>query len=87
MDNRTLLDYGTIRVQFLPGLTWDQKVSILKMSVDNQLVTSNRSHYNNILNDCIEMVRVINQPPFSIKWSIFGKYQYVFEVQEVSHAP
>lgn len=89
LDNSVLLDYGTIRVQFLHGLTWDQKASILKMSVENQLVTNNREHYIQILNECLSFAQILTGEdyPFSMKWSIVGKYQYVFEVQEVSHAP
>jgi hypothetical protein len=79
-----MIDYGTIRVTLHPGLTFDQKATIIKQTVENQLVTSDRSHYINILHDCTEMTRVIGDATFSIKWVIYGKYQYVFEYQEVS---
>jgi hypothetical protein len=78
-----MIDYGIIRVTLHPGLTFDQKSTIIKQSVENQLVTSDRSHYIAILNDCLEMSRVIDTYPFSIKWFISGKYQYVFESREV----
>lgn len=74
------MDYGTIRVHLLPGLTWDQKATIVQLSVENQLVTSNRSHYIQILHNCIEMLKNIEDEPFSIKWCINGKYKYVYEV-------
>lgn len=81
------LDYGTIRVRLHPGLSWDQKATIVKMSVDNQLVTDDRRHYIQILSHCTDMLKVIVDEPFSIKWSIDGKYRYVYEVQVVLHGP
>lgn len=82
-----MIDYGTISVRLLPGLTWDQKVTIVKMCVENQLITIDRSHYIEILHHCIEMMKVMRGEPFSIRWSIDGKYQYVYDVQVVSYGP
>lgn len=77
------MDYGTISVTFHPGLTDDQKISIIQMSLNNQLMTNDRMHYNEILNQCIHMTTsdVLKEYPFSIDWNIAGKYKYKFIVQ------
>jgi hypothetical protein len=81
MDKGEPLDYGTIQVTFHKGLTWDQKASIVKMSIDNQLVTNSREHYNEIMNQCLDLIRMIGDVPFSINCKICEKYMYTFTVE------
>lgn len=84
LDKGTPFDYGTIRVQLLPGLTWDQKASIVRMSVDNQLVTNNRTHYNQILNKCLGYAQIVEDESITLKLkSIGGECPYVYEFQLV----
>jgi hypothetical protein len=75
----TLIDYGTIQVVLLPNLTDDQKYTIIKQVVENQVFARNRTHYNQILNQCTNFV--IENPDISIniKW-IMSEYVYSFKV-------
>jgi hypothetical protein len=75
----TLVDYGTIHVRLLPNLTDDQKYTIVKQVVENQVFSQNRNHYNQILNQCTNFV--IENPDISmnIKWKL-PEYVYSFKI-------
>lgn len=79
MDIGTPLDYGTILVHFLPGLTYDQKYTIVKQNLENQVFTKNRTHYNEMLNQCTEMMKLIENA-FTINWNLPG-YKYTFRIE------
>ena len=76
-------DYGTINVSFHPGLTYDQKATIVKQSVCNQLLTTNRKHYIEILDDCTEMSNILEDLPIIIRRFEDG-YTYVFKLDIIS---
>lgn len=72
------VNYGTFRVHFHPHLSFDQRVTIVKQSVDNQLVTNKREHYIDIMHQCIEMSKI-----FSVPMNIHIKmkeYEYKIEL-------
>jgi V8-like Glu-specific endopeptidase len=48
-------DYGTIRVLLHPCLDYDQRVTIVKQSVENQLITEKREHFIEILHQCTKL--------------------------------
>jgi hypothetical protein len=73
------LDYGTILVHFLPGLTYDQKYTIVKQNLENQVFTKNRMHYNQMLEQCTEMMKIIENS-FTINWNLPG-YKYTFRIE------
>ncbi len=72
------VDYGTIQVVLLPHLTYDQKYTIIKQMVENQVFTKNRTHYNQILNQC---TIAIENPNISmnIKWKM-PEYTYTLKI-------
>lgn len=57
-----MIDYGTFVVYLHPGLSLDQKVTIVKHAVENQLVTNERSHSIEIMHQCIEMSKIFDVP-------------------------
>jgi hypothetical protein len=72
-----MIDYGIITICFPDGpLTDDQRLSIVNMSVENQLVTSDRSHYVDILHDCKEFSKFA---PIKITWVLLT-YKYTMNV-------
>jgi hypothetical protein len=73
------VDYGTILVHFLNGLTYDQKYTIVKQTIENQIFTKNRMHYNEILDSCTEMMKIIENS-FTINWNLPG-YKYAFRIE------
>lgn len=73
------MDYGTIHVRFLPGLTYDQKYVIVKQNVENQVFTKNRVHYNEMLSHCTEMMKIIENT-FTINWNLPG-YTYSLMIE------
>lgn len=76
------MDYGTIRIVFHDNLTYDQKATIVRQSIDNQLCTDDRMHYIEILGESINACKFIDKP-IDIKYNN-GVYQYtlVFEFYE-----
>lgn len=79
-------DYGTIVVFLQEGLSYDQRISIIKTNVENQLLTHNRSHYIEILNQCIEISKLAEtSAPFSINWNL-SEYKYTFRIEMVTNA-
>jgi hypothetical protein len=75
-------NYGTIVVTLHPGLSEDQLVSTVKMAVDNQLLTGNREHYNEILNQCITLAQTC-VPPLKVLWKM-REYMYDYHLGIVS---
>lgn len=69
------MDYGIIHVRFHRGLSLDQKVTIVKLAVENQLLVTNRTHYIDILDKCISIAKIMDDPfEFS-----FNNYKYIFK--------
>jgi hypothetical protein len=77
MDHKA--DYGTIQVHFLPGLTYDQKYTIIKQHIENQIFTKNRMHYNEILEQCTEIMKLIENT-FTISWNL-PTYKYTLKIE------
>ena len=75
-------DYGTIIVFFQRGLTYDQRASIVSVNVENQLLTSDRRHFIEIMNQCLEISKLVENDPFTIAWN-FREYRYKFSVEIV----
>lgn len=71
------IDYGEIRVQIHKGLTLDQKVTIIKNAVENQLITDNRSHYIEILDKCISVSNVLDS---SFEILFINQYKFKFKM-------
>ena len=76
-------DYGTIRIQLLPNLTDDQKYTIIKQHVENQVFAHNRTHYNQILDQCKCMVLENPDLDIEINWN-FREYMYTMSVSYLS---
>lgn len=75
-----MTDYGTFTVYLHPFLSLDQKVTIVKQSVENQLVTKNRNHSIDIIHQCIEMSKIFSVPMnISIKMK---EYEYKLELKQ-----
>ncbi len=72
------MDYGTILVFLHPGLTDEQRYVTVKQSVENQLITSNRTHFNEILYNCAELSKI--EPPLSVSWNL-RDYKYTFKTE------
>jgi hypothetical protein len=77
-----MIDYGTIHVFMQRGLTYDQAFSIVRINMDNQLLTSNRTHFNEILHQCTQVIKFMNEAPFKITWNLV-EYRYVFRIDIV----
>lgn len=77
-----MIDYGTIYVFLQNGLTYDQSYSIVKINLENQLLTSNRQHFNEILNQCTEILNFLPLAPFTITWNL-PHYKYTFKIEIV----
>lgn len=75
-------NYGTISVTIHQGLSEDQLVSTVKMAVENQLLTSKREHYNEILNQCIGITKLC-VPPLKVRWDM-REYKYDYHLSIVS---
>ena len=75
-----MVDYGTFTVYLHPLLSLDQKVTIVKQSVENQLVSSDRKHSMEIMHQCIEMSKIFDVPMnISIKMK---EYSYNLELKQ-----
>jgi hypothetical protein len=74
-----MIDYGIILVHFLPGLTYDQKYIIVKQNIENQIFSKNRTHYAEILEQCTEMMKIIENS-FTINWNL-PMYKYSFRIE------
>ena len=75
-----MVDYGTFTVYLHPLLSLDQKVTIVKQSVENQLVSSDRKHSIEITHQCIEMSKIFSVPMnISIK---MNEYSYKLELKQ-----
>ena len=78
------MDYGTINVTLHRGLSLDQKMTMIKNAVENQLFTRNRNHYNEILDQCIAISKIIDDGipvvnrlnNYIYKYSFFLNYYY-----------
>ncbi len=75
-----IMDYGTITVFFQTGLSMEQKTVITQMAVENQLLTSSRKHYNDILNQCVGLLEIAENGPITVNWNL-GEYRYTFKIQ------
>lgn len=80
-----IVDYGTIHVKFHPNLTYDQKMSILIMNIENQLHTDNRVHKNIITNHCITLLKMMDDGvPFNFVCDgIFYKYAFAVSYENI----
>jgi hypothetical protein len=67
--------YGTIQITLHPNLSLDQRVTIVSQNVQNQLITTNRIHYFQILNQCIEISRYFREEPISVNF-MMNEYEY-----------
>lgn len=65
---------------FHPGLTYDQKASIVHQSIDNQLFTDDRLHRIEILGDSINVCKFI-EDPIEIKFTRIPKYEYTLKFE------
>ena len=54
------MDYGEIYVCIHKGLTVDQKETMIKKVIENQLFLQNRTHYIEILHHCISLSRILD---------------------------
>lgn len=72
------MDYGTIMVFLQPGLTEEQTYVIVKQNVENQVMTKNRQHYNEILDQCANIVKL--GQPVTVQWNL-REYRYTFRVE------
>lgn len=72
------MDYGTIVVFLQPGLTEEQTYVIVKQNVENQVMTKNRQHYNEILDQCANIVKL--GQPVVVHWNL-RDYRYTFRVE------
>jgi hypothetical protein len=76
-------DYGTIVVFLQPNLADEQTFVIVKNNVENQLMSKNRNHFNEILHQCTEMVKLVHgNNPFTVHWNMI-EYKYTFKVEFV----
>ncbi len=73
-----MIDYGTIVVFFHRNLCDEQKIVIVNQSVENQLLTHNRSHYNNILANGLHVAHIVDEKPFDIHFIAGSEYEYRF---------
>lgn len=73
-------DYGEIYVRLHKGLSFDQKMSMIRMAVENQLLTANRIHYIEILHHCLSIVNILDDgvPILSSKNGYL--YSYTFKL-------
>lgn len=75
-----MCDYGTIHIYVHPHLDIDQLVSIVKQSVENQLITDDRSHFIEIQHQCIEFSKLFyKNVPFVIEFKM-NKYTYTLKI-------
>lgn len=74
------VDYGTIIVKLHRGLSFDQKMTMLFMTLDNQLHTENRTHKNTITQVCTTLLQTVDDGvPFGFV-SKGSFYTYTFVV-------
>lgn len=77
-------DYGTIVVFLQEHLTDEQTFVIVKNNVENQLMSKNRNHFNEILHQCTQMVKLVQgNNPFTVHWNMI-EYKYTFKVEFVT---
>lgn len=73
-------DYGEIYVCLHKGLTQDQKETMIKKIVENQLLAQNRTHYVEILHQCLVLSRILDDGvKFENKFNNFH-YKYTFKL-------
>ena len=77
------VDYGTIEVRLLPNLTEDQTYIIIQQTVENQVFSRNRNHYNQILNQCAHTVLKNPDISLNINW-IMSEYTYCLKIKHVT---
>lgn len=84
MFNMTI-DYGTILVKLHPGLSFDQKMSMLFMTLDNQLHTENRNHKNTITQVCTTLLQTVDDGvPFGfVSHGSFYRYTFVIVYEKI----
>ena len=75
------MDYGAITVFLQTGLTEDQTYVIVRKNVENQLITCDRKHYIDILDQCTRMALTV-PAPFAVVWNL-RDYTYKFSVEVV----
>lgn len=68
-------DYGTIEITLHPNLSKDQRVTMVSLSVQNQLITTNRLHYFEILSQCVDFSNHFKDEPISINFTT-NEYTY-----------
>lgn len=69
------MDYGVIQVRFHRGLSLDQKVTMVNLAVENQLLVKNRTHYIDILDKCVSISKIIDD---SFEF-LFSNFEYSFK--------
>lgn len=72
------MDYGTISIFMHHGLSHDQRCSVVRQNVENQLVTSNRTHFNEILHNCTEISKL--EVPVTVSWNV-SAYRYILKIE------
>ena len=75
-----MIDYGTFTAYLHPCLSLDQKITIVKQSVENQLITTNRKHSIDILHQCIVMSKLFSVP-MNIRIKM-KEYSYTLELKQ-----
>lgn len=69
-------DYGEIYVCLHKGLSVDQKETMIKKVVENQLFYKNRTHYVEILHHCLVLSRILED---GVKFeNKFNNFHYKF---------
>lgn len=74
------MDYGEIRVCIHHGLTIDQKLTMIKYAMENQLFSSNRRHYIEILNHCYAISKILDDGVSFVNDFKNIEYRYVFKL-------
>ncbi len=75
------IDYGKIHVRLHKGLDKDQKLTMVKLAVENQLFTQNREHCIEILRHCFAFVNILDDGvPIENNFNNF-LYKYSFKLE------
>lgn len=79
------MDYGEICLKIHTGLSIDQKLTMIKLAVENQLFPANRRHYIEILNHCYAISKILDDGvPFTNEFNNF-QYKYKFKIEYITH--
>lgn len=74
-------DYGTVSITLHRNLTEEQWIVIVKMAVENQIMTRNRNHFNEILNQCLDISKFAKDDggPITVTWNL-REYKYTMKI-------